>query len=295
MYARTAQPTHKNKNYKSSKTRKFENPKILKRIIASLTIIFNKKESDLFSSKHTNAKFVEESIRLGELLALEGHLCVNGVGSSGCMGGVNKGGVGTFDEFWDAICRKSLGMKGLERKLIVLVNLDGFYDGFALQMSRAQKEGILYGKTETYYHVVSDVVSALEFCKLSIQSDEEKSHSGLLISNIKENNVEELQGRVKERLVPTMSEMDENVKDERKPTIWRSSEVMNAMFVGLAIAWGFRGLRLVAMKRQGIRILTHSQCLFFLSYQESIFIPLPKHSAGCSKLSTQQLKNSKRL
>eukprot|EP01031_Cornospumella_fuschlensis_P027517 gene27517-33236_t len=155
---------------------------------------------------------------------------------------VLPGGVGTFDEFWDAICGKSLGMKGLERKPIVLVNLDGFYDGFALQMSRAHKEGILYGKTESYYHVVSDVVSALEFCKHAILSDEEKSHCDLLVSNIKENNVDELEGRVKERLVPTLSEMGENIKDGRKPTIWRSSEVMSAMVVGLAIGWGFRGL-----------------------------------------------------
>lgn len=43
------------------------------------------------SSKHTNSKYVEESVRLGKLIAQEGYLCVNGAGSSGCMGGVNKG------------------------------------------------------------------------------------------------------------------------------------------------------------------------------------------------------------
>jgi uncharacterized protein (TIGR00730 family) len=31
------------------------------------------------------------------------------------------GGVGTFDEFWDAVCGKSLGMKGLNNKPICIV------------------------------------------------------------------------------------------------------------------------------------------------------------------------------
>lgn len=51
------------------------------------------------------------------------------------------GGVGTFDEIWDSVCGKSLGMKGMRFKPICLINTDGFYDGFVVQMDRSQKEG----------------------------------------------------------------------------------------------------------------------------------------------------------
>lgn len=168
---------------------------------------------------------------------------------------VLPGGVGTFDEFWDSICGKSLGMKGLERKPIVLVNLDGFYDGFALQMNRAYKEGILYGKAETYYHVVEDIVSALEFCKQAIQSDEEKAHSDMLIRNIKENNVEDQEGRVKERVMPLASEVGERevrlpnealkyvkIANEHELNMWTYREVVGALILGVMLGWGLRGV-----------------------------------------------------
>eukprot|EP01039_Chlorochromonas_danica_P005854 gene5852-6447_t len=219
------------------------------------------------SSKHTHPRYVQEGVRLGELIAKAGFLCVNGAGSAGCMGGVNKGcdtfkgavrgvihekfcvdfgehphisdlvmtrgsdlserkqalldnadcvivlpgGVGTFDEFWDAVCGKSLGMKGLEAKPIVLVNVHGFYDGFLLQMQRAYEDGILYGKAETYYHVENDVEAALNYCVQAIRCHSEQIHTQLLIDHIKENNInsngevqEEQHGehRVKKRSSP---------------------------------------------------------------------------------------------
>merc|ERR1712070_968992 len=43
---------------------------------------------------------------------------------------VMPGGVGTFDEFWDCVSHRSLAMKGLCSKPIVVLNHDGFYDGF---------------------------------------------------------------------------------------------------------------------------------------------------------------------
>ena len=45
---------------------------------------------------------------------------------------VLPGGIGTFDEFWDAVGARSLGMKGMGQKPICLVNVDGFYDGFIM-------------------------------------------------------------------------------------------------------------------------------------------------------------------
>ena len=53
----------------------------------------------------------------------------------------DEGGVGTFDEIWDTVSCKAIGMKGMVFKPICLINTDGFYDGFAVQMERAQKEG----------------------------------------------------------------------------------------------------------------------------------------------------------
>lgn len=161
---------------------------------------------------------------------------------------VLPGGVGTFDEFWDAICGKSLGMKGLDRKPIVLVNLDGFYDGFAMQMKRAYKDGILYGKAETYYHVANDVLSALEYCKQAIQSDEERAHSELLISNIKENNLEDQQGRVKERpIAPVIDEEAENDdrvegKGEAMLEKWAGWRMIGALVCGFMLGSALRRL-----------------------------------------------------
>lgn len=43
------------------------------------------------SSSNTSAKFMEASEELGKQLALGGHVCVNGGGKTGCMGGVNEG------------------------------------------------------------------------------------------------------------------------------------------------------------------------------------------------------------
>jgi uncharacterized protein (TIGR00730 family) len=43
------------------------------------------------SSNTTKQKYVEESIRLGELIAENNFICVNGGGASGVMGGANEG------------------------------------------------------------------------------------------------------------------------------------------------------------------------------------------------------------
>lgn len=75
------------------------------------------------------------------------------------------GGVGTFDELWEAICAKSLSMKGLSNKPICLVNTNGFYDGFIMQMQRASEDKLLYNKVEEYFHVSNTPQDALEWCE----------------------------------------------------------------------------------------------------------------------------------
>lgn len=172
------------------------------------------------SAPSTKRRYYDESILLGKLIADGGHLCVNGAGKSGCMGGVNDGvimnggsvrgvihkkfmvdhgedsrlsdlvvvdgwdlndrktklfenadcvivmpgGVGTFDEFWDGVCARSLGMKGLQAMPFCLVNIDGFYDGFLLQMQRAKQDGILYLNVEDYFHSANSAAEALDWC-----------------------------------------------------------------------------------------------------------------------------------
>lgn len=77
---------------------------------------------------------------------------------------VLPGGVGTFDEFWESVSGKCLGMKGMSDKPICLVNVDGFYDGFLLQMRRTEEAGILYEPAASYFHSVNDPESALKWC-----------------------------------------------------------------------------------------------------------------------------------
>mmetsp|Transcript_24367 Transcript_24367/g.37563 ORF Transcript_24367/g.37563 Transcript_24367/m.37563 type:complete len:282 (-) Transcript_24367:76-921(-) len=43
------------------------------------------------SSAKTPAAYVDESYKLGQVLAKRGHVCVNGAGKSGCMGAMNNG------------------------------------------------------------------------------------------------------------------------------------------------------------------------------------------------------------
>jgi len=68
---------------------------------------------------------------------------------------VFPGGTGTFDELWDMVSHRSLGMKNLEHKPIVLFNLDGFYDGSITQLRRAFADQILYNPIESYFIVAS--------------------------------------------------------------------------------------------------------------------------------------------
>lgn len=77
---------------------------------------------------------------------------------------VLPGGVGTFEEFWYGISCKGLSMKDMAIKPIVIVNIDGFYNGFLEQMKRAKMEGILYHELDYYFHVVETVDDALEYC-----------------------------------------------------------------------------------------------------------------------------------
>jgi predicted Rossmann-fold nucleotide-binding protein len=74
---------------------------------------------------------------------------------------VLPGGVGKFDELWDAVCGKSLDMKGMKHKPICVINSDGYFDGSIMQLKRAFEEGLLYHAVEDYFHVESTPSLAL--------------------------------------------------------------------------------------------------------------------------------------
>jgi uncharacterized protein (TIGR00730 family) len=82
---------------------------------------------------------------------------------------VLPGGVGTFDELWDGVSAKSLGMKDMSNKPICVVNIDGYYDGSILQMRRAAADGILYKDVEAFFHVETNVQDALDWCIAELQ------------------------------------------------------------------------------------------------------------------------------
>lgn len=75
---------------------------------------------------------------------------------------VMPGGTGTFDELWDIVSHRSLGMKGLKGKPIVICNLNGFYDGSIQQLNRAYADKILYNSSESYFTVVTNAKDALD-------------------------------------------------------------------------------------------------------------------------------------
>lgn len=53
-------------------------------------------------------------------------------------------------------------MKGLGSKPIVVLNHDGFYDGFIAQLKRAGSENLLYTEVEDYFSVASTPAEAVK-------------------------------------------------------------------------------------------------------------------------------------
>eukprot|EP01035_Chromulina_nebulosa_P018277 gene18277-23954_t len=72
------------------------------------------------------------------------------------------GGTGTFEEFWEIVSEKTLNFKGLSHKPICLLNINGYYDGFILQLQRAFDDSLLYHKTDEYFYVANSPEEALE-------------------------------------------------------------------------------------------------------------------------------------
>ncbi len=72
---------------------------------------------------------------------------------------VMPGGIGTFDEFFEAVTLRQLGQLDA---VIVLVNLDGYYDSLLQMLHHAETEGLMRGiKQEYMFNVVADSEQAI--------------------------------------------------------------------------------------------------------------------------------------
>lgn len=78
---------------------------------------------------------------------------------------VLPGGPGTWEELWEIAVERQIGSHA---KPLVLINTDGFYDGFLQQLQRASDEDLLYGPAADLLMVAEDATSALAIIAASI-------------------------------------------------------------------------------------------------------------------------------
>ncbi|MFW5751565.1 MAG: TIGR00730 family Rossman fold protein [Planctomycetota bacterium] len=71
---------------------------------------------------------------------------------------VLPGGPGTWEEFWEVAVERQVGT---HQRPLILINHQGFYDGFLAQSRRAHAQGFLYGAVEELFAVASDAEAAL--------------------------------------------------------------------------------------------------------------------------------------
>ncbi|CAM9288856.1 unnamed protein product [Scytosiphon promiscuus] len=71
------------------------------------------------------------------------------------------GGLGTWDELWEMVCLKGIGLCNLP---ICVLDVDDFYAGFKIQVSRAQSDRLLYANMDKLLHFESDPAKAIEWC-----------------------------------------------------------------------------------------------------------------------------------
>ena len=73
------------------------------------------------------------------------------------------GGPGTWDELWEVACARQLGIGRVGPT--VLVNVQGYYEGFVLQLHRAHADGLLHKPPDEFLKVVDDPITALDYCE----------------------------------------------------------------------------------------------------------------------------------
>ncbi len=73
---------------------------------------------------------------------------------------VAPGGIGTYEEFYEVLTLKQLGVHG---RAIVIFNVDGYYDKMLEMMKHSETEGFMVGATNRIYEVMTDVNEILDY------------------------------------------------------------------------------------------------------------------------------------
>jgi hypothetical protein len=77
------------------------------------------------------------------------------------------GGTGTWDELWEMACSCGIGFRSMP---IAVVNADGFYEGFRIQLEKAAKDGLLYVSPSDVIYFASCAEDALHWCLQQLNS-----------------------------------------------------------------------------------------------------------------------------
>lgn len=141
---------------------------------------------------------------------------------------IMPGGVGTFDEFWETVSAKSLGMKELQHKPICLVNINGFYNGFITQLHRAFDDQLLYLHATDYFHIVSNVNEAFEWC--------EAYHTSQLANENSEIDNKSFHKSPHTRILERMKSKKEDIKNSLDTSHGKYFTIIS---VGLAFSLGY--------------------------------------------------------
>jgi len=79
------------------------------------------------------------------------------------------GGPGTWDELWEMACLKQLRFTKIP---LCILNIDGFYDGFRIQLERAHQDKILYQHPDDIVYFATTPEEALNWCLNEISKNQ---------------------------------------------------------------------------------------------------------------------------
>jgi len=144
--------------------------------------VFNRNESNCSTGTAINCCKSEILVAGGKDLQQRKRMLLEGADSLIVL----PGGPGTWDELWEVVCLKNLGLITLP---IVCVNVDGFYDPFLEMMNRAYKDQLFRRNPDDILHFETSSIKAVLWIeekilknkkqkqnKTKIQSDEHFSH-----------------------------------------------------------------------------------------------------------------------
>lgn len=91
---------------------------------------------------------------------------------------VMPGGPGTFDEVWEMVCSRQIGLMDIP---IVCVNIDGFYDSFAQILDRAYREKFLYKSPSDLLHFLPSSAEAVDYIERYISNKKVNQDGSMVV------------------------------------------------------------------------------------------------------------------